>query len=234
MTVENSAIHKNEVHVLEENLLPEAPDLITSKPSTELLEAHRKAIDAKAVLDTLRPVIPRGYRLGSKSTPKDDLEDETFAVTTFSFIGAGLSLWFSSFSSDYWLLVSAICGVSFLRANAVWYNSYSSEKQLVRKTLASIFLTKKQREKYQKIYLEQYEYETASKAYQLLVESKRKNLGDTLELISRNSQSKEGKVLDINKKGKFVWTDRKSQTRISNGELSKMILEELKTEQKQF
>ena len=220
-----------------EKILTNTIGYISREPSSQVMDAHRYAIEVENKLQSLKPVEPYEIFDGKVVKDKKAFDDTTAMKFTWNTITLTAGLWFASFSSDYWLILSGLSVLVMIRTLGSLYDPYAEQNEPLKQIPSRFLLSKSRRAKLKKYYAKQQEYSLAVQAYQALVEAKRKNLIESgvLGMITNSCDKRpKGKVLELSNGGNILWVCQKGNNGQSNSELTSQILKELELEHSKF
>lgn len=227
----------DEILSYKEKILTNTIGYISSEPSSQVMDAHRYAIEVEKKLQSLNPVEPFEIFDGKAVKDKKAFDDTIAMKFIWNTITLITGLWFASFSSDYWLILSGLSVLVMIRTLGSLYDPYAEQNEPLTQIPSRFLLSKKRRAKLKKYYAKQQEYCLAVQAYQELVKAKRRNLNESgvLEIISNSCDKRpSGKMLELSDGGNVVWVCQKGNNGQSNSELTSQILKELELEHSKF
>lgn len=196
----------------------------------EIMKAHAEAIEAEKILNSLRP-----YRI-----PWMIYEDDPIGAPGWWFFLSSLGVVTGSIAMVFNHPIVLTAGVLSFIASGVFASygiasssrPYNGTSQRVRDFFVKMMFSRKVKHLILERKVEYKNYCLARESYEAFVESKKKQLQNTLEILTKNSKNGEnGKHLSIDFNGEFYWSYASNMNeRTDYLTLSKEILEQLQLE----
>lgn len=200
----------------------------------EIMKAHAEAIETEKILNSLRP-----YRLSWM-----DYEGDPIGTPGWWFFLSSLGIVAGSIAtlSNHPIVLTAgvlsFISSSILASYGIASSSrpYNGKTQRVREFFARMMFSREVNNLILERKIEYKNYRLAKESYRAFVESKNKQLQNTLEILTKNSTNGEnGKHLTIDFNGEFYWSYASNMNeRTDYLTLSKEILEQLQLEHKKL
>lgn len=190
----------------------------------EIMQAHAEAIEVEKVLSSLRPHVPRGVLHMDRTLGIPSVWLFLSSVGVVGGIGTVI------FNNPIALVLSLVASTFFTSlCIATSLRPYISKRQPVREFFARMMFTRKHQNTILQRKIEYKNYFLAKESYEALVESKRNQLKNTMEILTKNStMGDDGAYLSIRPNGVFDWINEEQyDDRNDYLELSKDILEQL-------